>query len=176
MNRMVTAKEFLWEEIIEEGLDIDTFNECYNALSLVIPKDWEAIPREIFNVFDGTINNFPWQVLKSQYSIEGYVPNAFCIYLIQSGKGISKDGVSWSETLLIKRKIEVMNSLLDSITKHIEELEDLSLLDEFLNKKEVLEFQLEKARQQYKESFTLKELVLSDGRTLRIGDDWYIFN
>lgn len=107
MLKMTSAKDYIWKEIIEADFDIETFKQCYQAISRVIPKEWTAIPRDIFKVFSNLAKDFESNSVKGGFGILNYPLDTFSVWLIRYGYGVPKD-------------IETWNSLDDFQDKHLE--------------------------------------------------------
>lgn len=171
MMKMTSAKEFVWNEIIESGMDMETFKECYQAISRAIPKEWQAIPRNLITLFSEMVTTFESNSLKSRYQVEDMEFDTFSVYLLKNGYAISKNLKAWKQIQDVRSYIHDSQYRLQFISRHLNKKIDQSLVEEYEKEKK----KLNHLQNLYSDAITLECVTLSDGRVLKVSDDWYVF-
>lgn len=170
--KMTSAKEFIWNEIIESGMDIETFKECYQAISRTIPQDWQAIPRNLITLFSEMVTTFESNSLKSRYQIEDREFDTFSVYLLKNGYAISKDAKAWKHIQEIRADICDSKNRLKLLAERLSKGIVQPVVDAYENEKK----KLNHLYNMYSDAIALDCVTFSDGRTLKVSNDWYILD
>lgn len=171
MLKMMSAKEFVWNEIMEAGMDIESFKDCYRAISRVVPKDWNAIPENLLILFSDLVNSAEKESIKRTFLVDGRDLQSFSVYLMQKGYATSKDLKVWDSIECIREEINNRRSELEELKKELNNGIDEFVVEEYEQKK----IQLRNFFKLYYDALTLESITLSDGRVLKVSNDWYIF-
>lgn len=172
MMKMTSAKEFVWNEIIESGMDIETFKECYQAISRTIPQDWQAIPRNLITLFSEMVTTFESNSLKSRYQIEDREFDTFSLYLLKNGYAISKDAKAWKHIQEIRADIHDSKNRLKLLAERLSKGIVQPVVDAYETEKK----KLNHLYNMYSDAITLDCVTFPDGRTLKVSNDWYILD
>lgn len=163
---MVSAKEFVWNRIIDSEMNVETFRQCYVAMSLMIPNDWQAVPIELLNIFSKLVNTLESRQIRNLYGVAFYQIDTFSIWLIKSGHAVAKDIESWISIREIRKGINDTRVLFDAEGN----VEPNNLLRLYNYKTDTVK----ELQKYYKDGTTLATVTLNDGRVLPVTDDWYI--